>query len=98
MPAVYPYNNVLFSLVHFTCVDFWNVVYRNVAKKLSVPLREEKYKAVTMLLFDDLMNFGRVGSLLKHRPTMKEHYPAAYWKSYVEYLHGKGMSEVPYFE
>lgn len=93
-----PYTNALFSLLHFTCLEWWHNIYGKIALKLGV-LRESPYKPASHYEFDDNINFGRVGTMFKYRSIYQETLPQKNWNMYIDYLKRKGQENgVDYFE
>lgn len=92
MPSYYPYNNVLFSFLHFTARPFWQFYYERASQVLGFKSKGA-YKPVTQQRFDDQFNFGRTGSILKKADYHKELYPAEFWNEYILYLQEKGKQD-----
>mmetsp|Transcript_2710 Transcript_2710/g.3722 ORF Transcript_2710/g.3722 Transcript_2710/m.3722 type:complete len:469 (+) Transcript_2710:29-1435(+) len=98
MPGFYPYTNALFSLLHFISLEFWEMLYIKIASQMGVTTNTS-YKPLAHLEFDDNVNFGKVGSMYKHRDVFEKTFAPNVWKQYMDYIKQKSEEHgVDYFK
>lgn len=92
MASFFPYTNSLFSFLQWSSWDFWSLFYDNMALKNGV-ISELPYRPSAHAKFDGQLNFGRKGSMWRHRDKWEDLTSEEYWIAYLQHLKKEGETD-----